>query len=78
LAENKKDYRADLLLALRFFQILTVAMVAVGFIWGAGDVVMAWLPEDSPVTPLSLMLMLYGAIGSLIIEVAVRVVKGKK
>lgn len=72
------DYKSQIVLALRFFQILTVAMVAVGFIWGAGDVIMAWLPADTAVTPLSMLLMLYGTIGSSVIEIAVRVVKGKK
>lgn len=72
------DYKGTLTLGLRFFQVLTVAMVAVGFIWGAGDLILSMLPADSPITPLSCLLMLYGVIGSLIIEAAIRVVNRKK
>lgn len=78
MSESKPNYKATLVLALRFFQVLTVAMVAVGFIWGMGDLVMSWLPADSPVTPLSLLMMLYGSVGSVIIEAAIRIVQRKK
>lgn len=72
------DYRTKLVLALRFFQVLTVAMVAVGFIWGMGDLVLSILPADSPITPLSLLMILYGGVGSVIIEAAIRIVQRKK
>lgn len=72
------DWKRTTVLGLRFFQVIAVALVAVGFIWGAGDLILSMLPPDSPVTPLSCLLMLYGVIGSLIIEAAIRVLERKK
>jgi hypothetical protein len=53
-------------------------MVVVGFIWGSSDWLLASVLKDSPVTPLSVLLMLYGAVGLGVTEAVIRVVQRKK
>jgi hypothetical protein len=65
-------------LALRLLQLLTIAMTATGFIWASSDWLLATVLVGVPVTPLSVLLMLYGAVGSIIIEGLIRAVKRKK
>jgi hypothetical protein len=72
------NYKNTLVLGLRFFQVLTTSFAIVGFIWGAGDFITSLFPSNSAVTPLSVLLMLYGVIGSAIIEVSIRLVQRKK
>ena len=66
------------ILGLRFLQLIAVSMFAVGFIWGGSDWINSLLPANSVITPLSVLLMLYGIIGSMMIEVAIRIVRRKK
>jgi len=72
------DFKKMGIIGLRFIQLIAVGMFVVGFIWGGSDWVSSLLPKNGPVTPLSVLLMLYGIIGSLVIEVAIRVVQRKK
>lgn len=71
-------YRDWAVIALRMLQLLTVAMVVTGFIWASSDWLLASVLVDLPVTPLSVLLMLYGSVGSIVIEALVRVVQRKK
>lgn len=71
-------YRNFAVIALRMLQLLTVSMVVTGFIWASSDWLLASVLIDVPVTPLSILLMLYGSIGSVVIETLVRVVQRKK
>ena len=66
------------ILGLRFIQLIAVSMFVVGFIWGGSDWISSILPENSVVSPTSILLMLYGIIGSVVIEVAIRIVQRKK
>jgi hypothetical protein len=72
------DFKATGIIALRFIQLMAIGVFVVGFIWGGSDFLNSLIPANSVVTPLSVLLMLYGAIGSLVIEVAIRVVRRKK
>lgn len=63
-------------IGLRFVQILALGMVAVGLIWGLGDCVAALMPNGSA-PPMSILLMLYGLVASLMIEIPIRVLKRK-
>ena len=72
------DFKKNGILGLRFLQLLAISAFIVGFIWGGSDFLNSLLPANGPITPLSVLLMLYGIIGSLVIEVAIRVVQRKK
>lgn len=72
------NYKHPLTLGLRLIQLLSFALVIVGFIWGTGDFISSFIPEDGPVTPLSLIFILYGGIGSGTIEVCIRLLNRKK
>lgn len=72
------DFKKTGILGLRFLQLIAVSMFVVGFIWGGSDWINSLLPENSVITPLSVLLMLYGIIGSIVIEVAIRIVRRKK
>ena len=76
--EQPTDYKHMGIIGLRFIQLIAVSMTVVGFIWGGSDWISSLLPSNSVVSPTSILLMLYGIIGSLMIEVAIRVVQRKK
>lgn len=71
-------YKSWAIIALRMLQLLTVSMVVTGFIWASSDWLLTSVLVGIPVTPLSVLLMLYGSVGSLVIEALVRVVQRKK
>ena len=66
---NLKGYAV---IGLRFVQLLAACMAIVGAIWGSSDFVMSLLPASSVVTPTSVLLMLYGFVGTAAIECAIR------
>jgi hypothetical protein len=72
------DFKKMGILGLRFIQLIAISMFVVGFIWGGSDWINSLLPANSVITPLSVLLMLYGIIGSVVIEVAIRIVRRKK
>jgi len=75
---EEHDFKKMGVIGLRFLQLIAVSMFIVGFIWGGSDWISSFLPKNGPVTPLSVLLMLYGLIGSIVIEGAIRVVQRKK
>jgi hypothetical protein len=60
------------ILGLRVFQIICIASVITGFIWSSSDLLLATVLVDVPVTPLSVLMMLYGVVGVFGSEGAVR------
>jgi hypothetical protein len=73
------DYKLQaVFLFLRLLQFLTVSMTVTGFIWASSDYLIATVLVGVPVTPLSVLLMLYGSVGSFIIEALIRLVQRKK
>jgi hypothetical protein len=75
---EQHDFKQMGVLGLRFIQLIAVGAFTVGFIWGGSDWVNSLLPQNSAVTPLSIVLMLYGVIGTVVIEGAIRIVRRKK
>jgi hypothetical protein len=76
--EGETDYKKLGVLGLRFLQLISISGFVVGFIWGGSDFLSSLLPKDGPITPFSVLLMLYGIIGATVIEVAIRIVQRKK
>ena len=75
---EKHDFKQTGVLVLRFLQLISVSTFVVGFIWGGSDFISSLLPKNGPVTPLSVLLMLYGLMGSVVIEGAIRIIQRKK
>lgn len=75
---SEVKYRDLAVIALRMLQLLTVSMVVTGFIWASSDWLLESVLVGLPVTPLSVLLMLYGSVGSVVIEGLVRFVQRKK
>ena len=73
-----EKYSNQAVLGLRVVQLLSVAFVIVGFIWSTSDLLLATILVKAPVTPLSVLFMLYGVVGAFSSEAAVRVVRRKK
>ncbi len=71
------NWKGNAILGLRFIQVLALAMVAVGFIWGLGDWINSFLPSGSS-APIYVLLMLYGLVGSAMVEIPIRVLQRKK
>ena len=77
--ENNKtaELKTNFVIGLRFAQFVAGALCIIGLIWGSSD----WLSQflvDSPITPLSVLLMLYGFFGTVSIEAIIRLVQRKK
>jgi len=49
-----------------------------GFVWGSSDFLLMTVLVEAPVTPLSVLLMLYGVLGTGLSEAAIRFVTKKK
>ena len=60
------------IIGVRCLQMLCVAAMITGFIWSTADYLLATALVDSPVAPLSVLLMLYGTIGTLGTELSAR------
>ena len=73
-----EKYLDQTVLGLRVVQLLSVALVIVGFIWSTSDLLLATILVKAPVTPLSVLFMLYGFVGAFASEATVRVVRRKK
>lgn len=78
-AESGKptDWKGQGIVGLRFLQIISMAAVAIGFIWGFGDFINSLMPNGTS-APMSLLLILYGLVGSVVIEVPIRILKRQK
>ena len=77
------QYKHSALLVTRLIQLLSMGLVITGFIWSSSDLLIATVLVDSPVTPLSVLFMLYGAMGSVLTELIARYItrsegKGEK
>jgi hypothetical protein len=77
-SEHPIDFKKYGVLGLRFLQLISISLFVVGFIWGGSDFISSLLPQDGPITPLSVLLMVYGIVGTLVIEVAIKIVQRKK
>ena len=62
----------------RVMQLISAMLAVVGFIWSSGDILTSLFPSDSVVTPISVLLMLYGSIGVVAFEGVVRFLTRKK
>lgn len=65
-------YKQKASIVMRGFQLLCIASVVTGFIWASSDWLLLTVLVDAPVTPVSVLLMLYGTLGTVLIEAIVR------
>lgn len=77
-APAEDDGPGNAIFVLRLLQILSLAAAIVGFIWSSGDFLTSLFPENSVVTPTSVLLMLYGSVGTLGLEGIIRFLTRKK
>jgi hypothetical protein len=66
------DLRKTTALGLRFIQLVCVVSTITGFLWAMSDLLLVSVLANAPVTPLSVLLMLYGTAGSFCIEAVIR------
>lgn len=73
-------YKPKIVLGLRTFQIICIGFTITGILWASSDILLTTVLVGAPVTPLSVLLMLYGSIGTLLNEAAIRMLnrKGRK
>lgn len=71
------NWKNNAIFGLRFIQVFALAMVAVGFIWGIGDWINSFLPSGTS-APIYVLLMLYGLVGSAMVEVPIQILQRKK
>ena len=63
--------------SLRTIQLLCIAATITGFVWATSDLLLTSVLVGAPVTPLSVLLMLYGVLGSGSIEAVIRLFNRK-
>jgi len=65
-------YKNSAILVTRLIQVLSLCLIITGFLWASSDVLLITVLEDSSVTPMSVLFMLYGFVGSVITELMAR------
>ena len=60
------------IISLRAFQMICIGLTITGFIWATSDLLLTTVLVEAPVTPLSVLLMLYGSLGTGLIEIVIR------
>ena len=66
------EFKKSTVLGLRVFQLICASSIITGFIWATADLLLTTILVDSPVTPLSVLLMVYGTLGIVLCEATVR------
>lgn len=69
------DYRKSAIIGLRVVQLLTIASAITGGIWASSDWLLLYVLVETPVTPLSVLLIVYGIVGTIIAEAPIRLLK---
>ena len=69
------DYKKLAIIGLRIVQLLTIASVVTGVIWASSDWLLLYVLVEAPVTPLSVLLIVYGLFGTFICEAPIRLLK---
>jgi hypothetical protein len=62
---------------LRVIELLCIATTITGFLWASSDLLLTSILVGAPVTPLSVLFMLYGFFGTGTIEVVIRLFNRK-
>jgi len=70
-------YKQIALPCLRIIEILCVAVTITGFLWASSDFLVTSILVGVPVTPLSVLFMLYGFFGTGAIEIVIRLFNRK-
>jgi len=73
-----EENKTHMILALRVVQLLCLCSIITGFIWSSSDFLLVEVLADAPVTPLSILMMLYGLFGWGLSEGIIRVLTKKK
>jgi hypothetical protein len=71
------NWKGNAILGFRFLQFFAMTLVAVGFIWALGDYINTLMPNGEQ-APISTLMMLYGLIGTAMIEVPIKLLQRKK
>ena len=66
------EYKRLALIGVRSVETLCIAMSITGFIWATADLLLVRILIKMPVNPFSILLMLYGTVGSFGTEVVAR------
>lgn len=77
-AMEESSSASYLVLALRIIQLLCCAAIITGFVWSSSDLLLTTILKDAPVTPLSVLLMVYGCFGAGLCELVIRGLSKKK
>jgi len=76
--ERLSSYRRQLILGLRGLQVICIGATITGAVWGSSDILLTTVLVKVPITPLSVLLMLYGTMGTSLIEITIRWLSGKE
>jgi len=71
-------YSKYVVLGLRSLQMVCIGGFVTGAIWASSDLLINTVLVEVPVTPLSVLLMLYGGVGALVNEVLIRLFNRKR
>ena len=69
------DCRKSVVIGLRVLQLLTIASAITGGIWASSDWLLLYVLVEAPVTPLSVLLIVYGIVGTIVCEAPIRLLR---
>ena len=69
------EWKRKLITGLRGLQIICIGFAVTGLIWSTSDLLLSTVLVEVPVTPLSVLFILYGTVGSIVIEAIIRVLE---
>ena len=72
------EYYRYVVLGLRSLQMVCIGCFVTGPIWASSDLLLNTVLIGVPVTPLSVLLMLYGGVGAVVNEVLIRFFNRKR
>lgn len=72
MTEEKTNMMEIGVLALRSMQFICISCLVVGFIWSTSDYLLLMVLTNIPVTPISVLLMVYGVFGVSAIQIIIK------
>lgn len=72
------EYRKTAIIAVRSIEMLCIGLLITGTIWSTTDFLLLYVLTETLVSPFSILLMLYGTIGTFVTEITARLLAKAK
>jgi hypothetical protein len=73
--KEETNYSKVGIIGFRCVEILCIGAIITGFVWASSDYLLATILAKSPVTPASVLMIVYGSLGTFLCEVTIWIFK---